>query len=402
MNLYVLNDIKAKSRFYVFFNKEEMLPETIPMDILTMLQYVGLYNKKEIKRIHAVFPKIKTMEQGLRCVETKRFLLETHAITNIKRKDNSEKLSFSIETLFEEERNFKSFYTQYVDRVKHVAIFAPYPRHYYFSLAYTASIWSQKNHSADLHVGSFLETSIGIVAMLKKGVIKKENTTLSRLFYELALDNQIEIGAIPHMYRTGKKMSALFEMYGMEYLLPLKKRTYNPVQIQNIEVTILFAEKHIRQFLNYAAFNNYPQFEQKVRGKGLHKLNKYELMKLWDEEHEKGSLLTFSDKDSVLYTPVIYTNYNGVVDLSQDYLFLNEFGENKVHVFLKNGQIIDNTGYKEVFFYKKKYYIGLLDGNRGFQCTYNPETHQLQKKAIYVDKDAKIRQEKKSKPNIIQ
>jgi hypothetical protein len=91
-----------------------------------------------------------------------------------------------------------------------------------------------------------------------------------------------------------------------------------------------------------------------------------------------------------------------VVDLSQDYLFLNEFGVNKVHVFLKNGQIIDNTGYKEVFLYKKKYYIGLLDGNSGFQCTYNPETHQLQKKAIYVDKDAKIRQEKNSKPNIIQ
>ena len=56
--IYSFIDKKSKDRFFILWDTFYELPSTVPMNILTFLQYWGIDNKDRVSALYSIFPRL--------------------------------------------------------------------------------------------------------------------------------------------------------------------------------------------------------------------------------------------------------------------------------------------------------------------------------------------------------
>lgn len=403
-------DRNSGKRFYQTWDTTTGYPETIPMNLFTFLQFNGFRNKEFINALHQTYPDLISTGTSLSdetSFETLRPPFKQQAFDAIQAAylqplKELDELSLELEILFKVKRDFKEFYIEYSKFVQSLNPHPFFPKHYYSSWSYTFRIFNDmKNEGKALIVNHIDDQSyIDFESWFINGWFENKRETLISVFYDLSLKNHIEIGSIPHIFRDDHRIIELFKAYGMVYLLPSFNPHYNPYKRACIQVKIDNKEENIRQFLNYCAFSDFP-FGEHIRGIGLQELDKIQLTGLLEENFIDGSIINFCDDQDTVLLPYKYTSFQLVDNTANTFIFLAEFGMQSAHVFLKDGTLIDTSGYEDISYVNENSYIGMMDYLSGYRCVFdfnefklaktpiqfNPETQEILEVEIKKEKE---------------
>lgn len=394
--IYSFTDTNSKKRFYQIWDTVSGYASTIPIDFLTFLQFNGLERKEYIQAVHNSFPIL--VESGTTLINghvnnLSSFLdiqtFQSIEFLYIHEIDQMDEISKELEELFINERDFDVFYDKYKNLIKNINPVTPYPLHYYKSWAYTSQILSYllpegkniiENHLSNLEGKCFSD-------WVNLDYFQDKRDKMLLIFHDLAINNHIEIGAIPHFFRNEDCIKHLFKAYGMDNLLQEYQPIYNPKKITTFNLFNTFDLKFKRQFLNYFAFNVVPGGNQ-LRGKRLHSLNDLQINKLLNEVYIYNLLYNFKDEnDNILY-PFIYIKFDTDADLLSNFVFLDEYGVQSVSVFLNNGELIDESSHYDINSIENDSYIATTsNGSYLLKCIYNFENKTLDKNDVYIDSD---------------
>jgi len=412
----------SRKRFYQSWDTTSGYPETIPMNFFTFLQFYGFRNLEFINTLHQIYPDLISTGTSLSedaSFETLSNPFKQQAFDAIQAaylhpEKKLDELSQDLEILFKVKRDFKEFYIEYSKFIQSLNPHPILPKHYYASWSYTVQIFNDmKNEGKALILNHIDDQSyIDFESWFINGWFENKRETLISVFYDLALKNHIEIGSIPHIFRDDHRIVELFKAYGMVYLLPSFNPHYNPYIKPYIQLKIDNKEENIRQFLNYCAFSDFP-FGKHIRGIELQELDKIQLTGLLEENFINGSIINFYDDQDNLIHPFKYTNFHLEDNAAFPFQFFAEFGMQSAHVFLKDGTLIDTSGYEDISFVDENSYIGMMDYLSGYRCVFdfnefkltktpikfNPETQEILEVEIKKEKEDNVITENQSNAN---
>ena len=229
-------------RYFFIWDTFTGLPKTLPMNLLNLLQFYGLYNLPEIEVIFALYPdlvKHGTTIPGDTFDKTNKNikeLLNKHVIFT-KVNDEYEAVSQKMEKLFSDRQDFECFWNVYEKEIENINIYPPYPFQYYHFLAFTGRcLFYTSREELKLHQVieectkgknpenvNFYEVN----NWFTRGYMKDFEETMVKLFYELAKINLIDVSAIPHSLRYDSRIETLFLSYEFGGILPRKNINYD-------------------------------------------------------------------------------------------------------------------------------------------------------------------------------
>jgi hypothetical protein len=361
MEYYYLTH-KAK-KFAFIYHDLSLLPVTIPMDMITLIQYTGLHDSKNLKKIYDSF---NNAEQDLQNNTTKIFFddfFNTYVCYAEEGVDDFRiKKTEELEKILSDSPNFGVFYVKLKELFNTINQSLPRPIMYYKSFHYLSSIISKNNDAIeevwnsifDQHLTLRFDNFEYLETYDKFGLLKDSmpfdniHNDFIELFYQLANNNIIEIGAIPHLYRNNERIASLYERYSMGNLVPSHTVEYKLENKGSYKfVTRETDIRLLRQMLNYAKFCEFNVSEQ-LRDTIIHNLSDTELYELIDECFFSQNQVSFINEWNVSKYPEIYCEEYIINEKDSDILFLSQFGYQYFNVFLSNSEIIDNTGYHDV------------------------------------------------------
>ena len=397
--IYSFTSPESGLRYYIIWYTMRKVPSIIPMDIVTLMMYQGIKDTHFLRSFHQVFPQLiqngsslaKSSFQDLSAGVKQHLAEMLPVIDQPPLHHRAVKLYAEIEALFTEERDFNNFHSR-LEKVlgKHPKTL-PRPLHYYSSWEYTYD--AVNGYSSKRGIKVLLEEfakksklellgpKVDISDWLSKGYFSKHTALMADLFFSLGNSNLIEIGAIPHILRSDPRISRLFELYGMEHLLPQNtfckdddssdwKWKYYPIE-----------GKFRLQYFNYCLHSSYGiadslENELSDLGKPLHELNNQELENL-SVIHSKWDMLANYPTDTG-YSQ--YPFYYLRADETNDLVIIGKYHQNALDVFSKkSGQCLKDKG----FYSLKIVDSELLDG------VYNDELcidHIIYRYSKYHDK----------------
>lgn len=363
----------SQKRYYQIWDTFTGYPETIPMNLTTLLQYKGIHNKEFVGVLFSVFNRLlatgSTINNdsfpGSDSSKEDVFLQQAHIYIEKFEKDNDvevDDLNKKIEELFLSHISFTDFYEQYINLTTHLSKHPLKPRNYYPSLSHSficlrksvnqqgESMFEKLLKSIQVPTNLSLKRGTGITDSLdkwfKQGLFFSHQDFFSSLFVALAKKNLIAFDAIPHILRDNDKVISFFEDLGLQDLLPSNSiKTGFCKKVFKIEVFPF--ESFAVEYINHAAFHKLG--DSALIGLPIFQLTTQQISdKLVDVCLDVSILINFTDENNHKLLPMIYTSY---FDLDNEYslMCLAPFGQQHFHVFSKNGVLIDNNGYYEVY-----------------------------------------------------
>ncbi|MCG9881028.1 MAG: hypothetical protein MH472_10565 [Bacteroidia bacterium] len=339
-------------------------PSTVPMDLITFLQYKGLYNKEYIGTIFFVYHQLiknGTTLNGWIFPETNKlydpfYLQATLYINTFDTPLDLDKIAINnqLEDLFSLNIDFSDFYERYLNLVSSINLHPPMPINYYRSLAYTAECLDKSGAKVnDLAQQVFKQYNLSPLfererktfdfdVWFKTGLFFSYQEVMADLFVQLALHNLLAIDAIPHVLRKNDTVISLFRKIGLENLLYEEGVAFVNAPVK-YRISQFDATPYLRAYVNYAAFHflgseeliGLPIFDTPI--------NELE-SKLGELYIVPYKFVNFVDNNDKPVLPMIYSSY---FSINNDYLLhaLAPFTRQQYHIYTDEGTLVDTNGY---------------------------------------------------------
>jgi uncharacterized protein (TIGR02145 family) len=391
----IINSFKGSNStiYYRLWNTSTDLPETLPMNFLTFLQYNGLENKPFLFNLHKVIINLTKNMTNSYPYPNEQDFADIQIAYPRAFKEMDEK-SDDLEKLFIENRNFEIFYLKFSAAIQEINPHPNYPRHYYLSwhsrfvelnkLSNSNSnlieeYFPKKENTSESYEEKLFGTgniAFDVRSWYHEARYINDRTTILNFYLALAENNYILINSIPHIFRDDHRVVLLFKSYGMENSLPKYfdcEGSYNAFEIPKIEKIHLFGLKQIRQYLNYV-FNE----EESNQAIKLHELSEENILEYFQNSLKNKTefiqLVNFIDQyGNLLYPFQFYEAEQFNEDIP--YVFWNQLHKSKYAVFLKNGILIDCDHYKSIKIVEPNSYDGILKyypfDYESFRCHYD-------------------------------
>lgn len=400
----------SKKRYYQIWDTFTGYPETTPMNLITLLQYRGIREKDFVGALFSIFNQLiatgSTINNDLfpssKSSQEDVYLQQAYLYIEKFEKDNDlelNNLNKSLEELFQRDILFSDFFSSYEKLICDLSEYPLRQCHYYHSLAYTFRCISKSVNEIGEHVFENitksliapidlnLEKGTGIIGNLdrwfKRGLFFSHQDLFSSLFVALAKKNLIAFDAIPHIVRDNDIVIDFFEEIGLQNLLP----SYPILQVIDNKIFKLEFfpfEPFAVQYMNHAAFHKLG--DSSLIGLPIFQMCTKQIMeKLNDVYLGVSRLINFTDENGQTLLPMIYSTYFDLIDESS-ILCLAPFGQQQFHVFSKNGTLIDDEGYYDVFQYNSNIsYFQHMDMINWERISYHQRDNNFKKTRVNFD-----------------
>lgn len=343
-------------------------PETIPLDLLTFLQYKGLYYKDYIGTVFSVYTHL--IENGSTIpgsifpdpnTQQNPFFLQALLVLCELENDASSKnddLNKTLEDLFVLDIDFSVFYSQYLNLISTIDEHPKRQLNYYISLSQTSICLSKSGakivpfvnqvfdeYRLHSHFNENENRKYDFDAWFKNGLFFKHQDAMAKLFVLLGKNNLIAIDAIPHLLRKNEEVVALFHLFGMQSLLPETKiQSDNKPRVFQLET--FDSSDFLKEYVNHVSFH--PLGDSSLIGLQILELTDNELYERLNGVYlGVGRLVNFVDENGRRLFPMMYSSYFSI-DKDDTLHALAPLGLQQYHVFSNNGRLIDKTGYYDV------------------------------------------------------
>jgi hypothetical protein len=333
--------------FFYLHNTFFELPHTIPMDIVSFLNF-NRGNFDDFLRIfHDVYPDL--IIKGTTLKDSSYELLDldvrqhTEQLAAIIERNLSKQLldtSVQICSLFETKRTFSSFKKEFNKIFKNISPHLPRPFEYYESWNSTANALFKSN----LNSHDYLQN------LLKAEYDAQGNTIVPDVLFELIHKNLIPLNSIPHVYRHHPKIEEVFSSYAAVHLLP---QTYcDDVKI-NEEFTWIshpMERAILRRFTELCLHSDYGiadniRIQLDELQVPIHELNDEQLFELNDLSYKGARLINYSNAHGLNKLPWKYIR----IEKSDELCFLAEHHDNAlILIDAKSGLELNDEIYHDV------------------------------------------------------
>jgi hypothetical protein len=212
---FTLNE--SRTPFFFLQNTFFELPHTIPMDIVSLINYKGRNCADFLKVFHKVYPDL--MRSGSTLADWGYGSLDPNMRQHIEQLARIELRNASpllLETaqqvceLFETQRSFGPFKSKLDNLLATISPHLPRPFEYYDSWHFTA----------DSLFGNTPNEQNYLERLMAPEYDGNGNTIVPDFLLELINQNRVPLNAIPHVYRHNADVERIFRLYGAEDLLP--------------------------------------------------------------------------------------------------------------------------------------------------------------------------------------
>ncbi len=399
--IYTYQDKQTNNRYFLLWDTIQGFPKTIPINLLTFLQYWGIYDKEKISALYSIYPRL--IETGTSLKDSsfneipdylKKLCFDCLEVQIHTPSDQEFELNQQLEDLFACDLTFFEFYAQYVQLVSEVNRFPRRPKGYYLSWSRTLDVLniSKSNiqgllHTAaeenGIHTDEFNFDIENIYSWFEHNVFKRFPKVMVDFFVQLAQRNLIAIDAIPHVMRNDQSIQDIFTQFGMESFLPDKNVDYNLFDQEQPVYELVNDDRFFRQFVNLLTFDG-QEFE--LIGLDLLKKTMNELNDTLSDSLYIDNLQLVNLKDSKgnYLLPIKYTN-DFQAATNDQFLFLSPFGRQAYHVVHQSGTVIDTSGYYDFHITENIGYMQYSKNLSWIRWSYDEETNAIDKQPVSID-----------------
>jgi len=399
--IFTFQNKNTKNRYFLLWNTQWGVPKTIPMNLLTFLQYWGIRDKEKISVLYSIYPRLIETGTSLNdssfneipdylkelCFDCLEFQIDTPS--------NKEfELNQDLEDLFANDLGFFEFYSQYVKLVSDINRFPRRPKDYYLSWSRTLDVLniSKSNiqglfHTAaeenGVHASDLNFDTKNINSWLECNIFERFPEVMVDFFAKLAKSNLIAIDAIPHVMRNDQSIKELFNQFAMEAYVPEANVANNVFDLDQPVYELVKDERFLRQFANLLTFDGLG-FD--LMGLKLLDIPNDELTDILHESHYiyNLKLVNFRDNKGCYLLPMKYTN-DFYADPNEQFLFLAPFGQQAYHVVNKFGEVIDTSGYYDFHIFGNVGYMQCSEKLTWIRWSYDEETNAIDKQQVYIE-----------------
>lgn len=366
-------DNASGKRYFQIHDTITDLSHTIPLDLISFIQFNGIKNKEFIHALYLNFERLKfngiTLSGCLFSPNRNHkdvFHSEDKDSSGIKR----DKLNKDLEQLFLSDFSFSSFYESYLILIDGINETLPRPVNYYYSISATKKMIDQPNELKSKFVNECIEHfKLGISEenfielCIDKQYILKNKEAVAAFYYKLGKFNLIRLDAIPHLLRKTSKIEHLFKEYGAENLLPQFNPTYDLFSKADVHLKEFNDIFTFLQLVNHFSFSEFAN-SITLQGIELTKLSKDKLLELLNKHYYfHQGIINFVDQWGNIKQPMVNSSdflldFNKLKsDTYHSIVFLNYFGRQDYRMFNKKGRLIKEVGsydfkledYKDVY-----------------------------------------------------
>jgi len=383
-------------RFFYLHNTLFELPHTIPMDIVSFINFNRSNLDEFLHVFHDVYPDL--IAKGTTLSEFSYDPLHAdirhhieHLAGIIERNLSKQLLDTAgqICRLFETERTFASFKKKFDKLFKNISPHLSRPFEYYES-------W---NNTANALFNSNLNNHDYLQELLRAGYDRHGNAIVPDFLFELLNKNLIPLNSIPHVYRHHPKIEEVFSLYAAEHLLP-------QTHCDDIKVNEEFSWRafpmegaRLRRFTELCLHSDYGiadniRIQLEEIQLPIHELDDLQLFELNDLSYKGARLINFSTGQGFNKLPWKYTR----IEKSTELCFLAEYHDNALKLFDDSiGQELNEEVFHEVLRINGTFFeansSGYGDDNHIWR--FNKDTCKI----IYVRQSAKTSNHFESYPS---
>ena len=420
-------DRHANERYFFLWDVESDTGhnKTLPMRLLTFLQYMGFNDKRKIGALYSVYPHLKRTGVSLQSLEYYfeseedyadpfggsrhdddygRHRYDSQGLIDMAEnllpfvdKLSAEELDVNakLEVLFASDLPFEDFYHQYSQLVQEVNVFPKRQTNYYLSWCYTFAYFDPNHHSTKNQITELqdfnkllTEFQYGykdgedIYSKALANMVMKYPDLFTDLFYELAVNNLIPMDAVPHVMRHLGSFPQLYAAFGMEHFVPNSVMNVSTQSKTKYSWSEVNDEKMLRQYINNSTFRG---GKSELQGLRLTELSDKELRKYAletpDTSRIQPFLVNIKDEYGNFKLPMQYLSYFNLEDF-QYFAVLSPFGNQAFDVLDEKGTLIDGIGCRDFRFVdENKGYLQRIDQSWALwqynKDTNTPKTHAL-------------------------
>jgi hypothetical protein len=364
----------SKKRYFQIWDSITGYPATIPIDLITLLQYKGLYNKEFIGTVFLYYNQfiksgfVKKNNHAFEITEmdpNSAFISQAYIyIDKFEENESSKKtdLNQSLDALFKLNIPFAEFYEKYLVLIEGLSEHPPRQINYYssFSHTFTSLATAISSVSSNVFLDLFHKYLNGFEILdnqniiysfndwFLKGFFYTQQEKMAKLFVALGELNLIAIDAIPHIFRDDENVIKLFDRIGFQNILPSNAvvENNNP---RDFKIKEFPFEPYILQYINQAAFNSLG--DSSLIGLPIFEMKPEEIVgKLSDSYIDTSRLINFVNSNNQTLLPMIYSSHFGINNAYQIWA-LAPFNMQQYHVFTNNGKLIDDRGFYDVYYH---------------------------------------------------
>lgn len=400
--IFTFTDSATKQRYFQVWDTVTGLPYTIPMNLLTFLQYQGIDEKEKVSVWYSIYPRL--IETGSSLIDQSFHELPDYLkqqawdylelYSDIPTKDEAE-INCQLENLFESDKSFFEFFWDYQNLIRRINHFPKRPHSYYFSWSRTSRLLTFSDQRKKKLLQSVVEhhgitsealdfNSIDIHEWLKKSVFHRYPEAMTDFFVQMAQHNLIASDAIPHMIRNNSAVQELFAAFGMELYTPSVHVDYGIYDCDAPVYETISDTRYLRQLVNLFTFD---ANGIDLMGSNLMQQSASDLNAMLDEHYylHIEELANFKNSQGNYLLPMMYTNDFGFSEESP-FLFLAPFGQQAYHIFSNKGKVIDDTGYYDFHFVNDStVYLQNSDSLRWVRWFFDEETQDIFKQDVAID-----------------
>jgi hypothetical protein len=404
--IFTFQDKQRKNRYFFLLDTVTGLSITVPMDLMTFLQYLGIDNKGKVSVLYSVYPHL--LETGTSLEDTsfnsssspkciKQLCYEYSELDFDTPNKQEKEVIHQLETLFASDLPFFEFYAAYQQLISRLSNTTKRPSNYYLSWRRTKDIFdifdcmsltfqdvffdlAPKNgvNPGDLNVNLN-----DVYSCLEERVFTRFPDLVAACFVELGRNNLIPLDAIPHVLRNDKAIQELFIQLGMEAYLPNAAIDYNLYDRSEPLCEEVDDIRYLRQYLNLYTF--YADCKP-LKGIDILSLSKSELKDLLQENDcYNTQIVNFKNSNGNYLLPMMYAS-DYVINPQNRFLLLATFGYQLYHIVTKQGKVIDDTGYYDFYFVNENTaYLQNAVGLRWMRWFYDVATQDIVKHDVAIN-----------------
>lgn len=360
--IYSFIDKNSNDRFFIIWDTAYELPFTVPMNILTFLQYWGIKNKDKVSALFSIYPRLIQTGTSLHDYSFEKMpnYLRQQAFDYVELRidpplKEERTIISQLEELFTINQSFIEFYSTYLHIIQSINPYPKRPLNYYLSWNRTRRCFfnldsklAERINELAIKFGIPKKDLESINNSLRNNLFKDYKEAMVELFYCFGENNLIALDAIPHVIRNNVKFQKLFVDFGMESYLPETRIQYDVHDVSTHGLVELNDVKYLRQFVNVFTFED---IEPELLGLRLRDMTQDELGNILSKKCwiYVNKLLNVQDKNGNLHMPMKYTSHFHLDSFKRFYV-LAPFDRQCYHVFDKQGRLIDDKGYYDFNF----------------------------------------------------
>ena len=317
--------------YFLILNTISGLPHTIPMDIISFLNYNRNNFNEFLPVFHQVYPQLRntgsTLEGFSYNLLSPQIRIQVERIAkNIKSSTNPAQINKAneITKLFVKFKSFKSLKKALDIVFNDLSPHLPRPFEYYESWHLTFSA---------LFKNEFLENNY-LDELLNAETDDSGDVIVPEFLFSLINQNLIPLNSIPHVFRKNTIIEDVFRQYGAELLLPQVSVVDLPVQEtfawQEVEMIGTYLKRFTELCLHSdLGISDSIKENLKSSKKPIHQMSDEELFQLNDFSFKNQKLFNFSNQTG-LYK--LQWKYVSIIQ-ADDLTFLADFHGNSINLF---------------------------------------------------------------------